>query len=387
MKDMAIKVLRQFPYIYQLRSLKKREDIRKAVSTVSGKFEEGCKLPAIQQIEKQVLNRYFRNFLSYVRTEPGRVSIPVAFLESDIYLEKSSFAPVDVALQEPIVVCVIKDDLARVKMFLDHHKSIGVKYFVFVDNMSSDGTFEYIIGCDNVNVYRCRTTYSTTNRDGWINRILAYYGFNRWYLCLDSDELFVYPDMEQTSITAFVELLQKRKLKGVRALMVDMYSDKSIFSEEEVVDIKKEYRFFDNEGYRKRIQFEFDPILGGARERIFSSPGVKLDTSLLKSPLFYLDENIVYGNAHYLFPYKNNREFPFCGVLMHYKFLPGDFEKYRARMLTRSYYNGSAEYNAYVNKYAENSQIAFMHSSSERFENSNSFKQIKIKGETRFFEM
>ena len=40
--------------------------------------------------------------------------------------------------------CPVRDEISLVKVFLDYHRHIGIKLFVFLDNGSVDGTLEYL---------------------------------------------------------------------------------------------------------------------------------------------------------------------------------------------------------------------------------------------------
>ena len=42
----------------------------------------------------------------------------------------------------PIVTLCVKNDIKRLKMLVDHYRSLGVTKFAILDNGSTDGTFE-----------------------------------------------------------------------------------------------------------------------------------------------------------------------------------------------------------------------------------------------------
>ena len=51
-----------------------------------------------------------------------------------------------------VLVCVVWNELLLLQFFIDHYKTVGVEHFIFIDNNSDDGTTEYLISRDDVNI-------------------------------------------------------------------------------------------------------------------------------------------------------------------------------------------------------------------------------------------
>lgn len=182
------------------------------------------------------------------------------FLANDIYLIKNRSNE----MSEPVVVCATKNNLSCVKLQLEHHRKIGVTFFIYIDNLSTDGTFEYLNSQNDVTLYRTNSQFSPFVHKIWYQLAIKQEGYDKWYLILDDDELFAYPSMETIDIKRYIRFLEVQKTTGTFAMMLDMYSRNKLFSANGT-NITKKYCFFDVDYYRKKLR-----ISGGPRERIFS---------------------------------------------------------------------------------------------------------------------
>lgn len=233
----------------------------------------------------------------------------------------------------PIVTLCVKNDIRRIRMLVEHYRTLGVVKFAILDNDSDDGTFEWMLDQPDIDLYRCREQYQTFVKEGWINRIISHYGFERWYIVTDSDELAVYKDMEKIPLPELTARLETSGVKRVKAITLDTYSDKPLF--EESTDIRKDFRWIDSDSYEEKTaivgSYRIRRFIGGPRYRLMNS-----DVPLDKHPLVYWEKGTVSADAHYQFPFKEINAAPcFMGVL-HYKFLDADINEYRKRASDQS---------------------------------------------------
>jgi hypothetical protein len=253
-----------------------------------------------------------------------------------------------------VAIIVIKDDLERLKKFLKHHRNLGIRQFAFLDDHSTDGTREYLQEQQDIELFESSDSFFSVRKEAWVNRILAYYGFDRWYAILDSDELLVYDNYEKCKIDEFIALIEKEKKAGVSGKMIDMYFHNGT----EYFD-KVEY--FESKKY-SRMHLS----TGGMRYRIFG-----LQAVLSKTPLFFFDDKTIY-HLHFLFPFdkkiKKN-----ALALLHYKFLEGDLEKYKERVEKKCMYNYSQEYKKYVEKMSDENLSFYDENVSEKYMGSKIF--------------
>jgi hypothetical protein len=308
---------------------------------------------------------WFKNFRKRALNSVGN-NIYIMFKEfrkSEIHIEKYLGFRDN---KNVIVVCVVKNDMERVKIFLEHYRKLEINQFVFLDDKSTDGTKEFLQSQKDVELFTSSQDFFTERKEAWINRILAYYGFNRWYLVVDSDELLIYDDFEKRSLAQFVNLLEKKNITAAIGIMIDMYSKNRSYLGEKV-NIYDGIDYFDKIGYFDGRYFRWMPNpVGGMRYRIF---GIQI--GLGKTPLFFLDNKTIY-HIHCLFPFEKNFQKPKSIALLHYKFLLGDIEKYKERIDKKSMFNDSEEYKKYIEKMTDGNLSFYDENVSEKYIDSQS---------------
>ena len=292
-----------------------------------------------------------------------------AYLSNDIRLiKRAKMADCDGGA---VLVCAVKDDFARIKMQINHHRNIGVKHFIYIDNVSTDGTFEWLKEQEDVTLYTVDALYNSTVRMGWCQSAIEQEGYGRWYLILDSDELFAYPNMENANIHRYVSFLENKKVSVVTSPMIDMYSRGEIFMADPNEKIKNVHCFFDVL-YNRENRYVNWHIGGGPRQRLFL-----LENELTKHSLIKVEKNMVI-DVHEIFPFCKNTETGAVAFLLHYKFLPGDAQKYKEIVKAGNYSWGSQEYKAYMHLYEQNPNISFFYPGSQKLNTSMDLLKINI---------
>ncbi len=292
-----------------------------------------------------------------------------AFTEDKIEFVKK----LDKAVEGPILISVVKNEGHRIESFINHYRLIGVKKFAILDNNSNDGTREWLCNQEDCEVFLTEQPYSTYRREGWINRIISFYGFNKWYVVVDSDEHLVYSNHETVDINQFISLVKEKGYKRVRSLMLDMYPKEKINPDESDLNSNyiSQYSYFDKDTYTVTNELGGLMVKGGPRKRIFD-----LEVYLTKHPIFYFQVGDIQGHSHYQYPYSKNQGLPCFAALLHYKFLNSDLKKYEDRVKSNSFYNGSEEYKQYLNVFNRNRGITFYYEGSEEYVNSKSLSEI-----------
>ena len=138
----------------------------------------------------------YSSFKKLVLKSNDALSFFESYYKDQIILKKES----EMNRDQIILICLVKNDLERIKEFYNHYMKLGVKNFVFIDNDSTDGTYEFLCEHSNVSVFQISEQYSTVRRQAWISKVMAYYGYNHWFLIVDSDEFLVYNDFEHKKI-------------------------------------------------------------------------------------------------------------------------------------------------------------------------------------------
>jgi len=281
------------------------------------------------------------------------------------------------AHNEPILICAVKNDLIKVKKQIEHHRKIGIKHFTYIDNMSDDGTFEWLMTQDDVSLFLVDETFNATIKNAWRRQITDFFGYDRWYLILDSDEFFYYPGIESKPISEYIDFLEKEKIKCAHTPMIDMYSDERLFdgTSDSFLD---EYCYFDPDSYSLKQKFWGFSIMGGPRSRLFGeiiNDKAQLLTkySLIKAEIPYL------VNTHINFPFKlnfsNKRAIAF---LLHYKFLPTDIARYHEIIKDGTYFQGSKYYKLFMEAYNQDQTLSFYYEKSVKLSTSMDLLQLNI---------
>jgi hypothetical protein len=327
------------------------------------------KIISLQHLNSKDKKSWIKGFTNLMKTNIKKIDVFLSFADANIKTIRTNHQFDE---SKPILMCVVKDDLIKVKLLIEHHRQIGIENFVFLDNGSTDGTYEYLLEDDKLHIYRTEEKYTSSAKYGWINRILSYYGFNRWYLYVDSDENFVYIDCEKTNINELIKKMHKKKVNQLHSLLIDMYSKDELYKNTSKNYINQ-YKYFDAQPYRRQYKFRGVIIRGGPRRIFFDD--TKLWPILNKTPLFILKRKMIFESAHFIFPYRFFK--PINSALLHYKFMVNDRNKYIERTKKGNFAEGSREYKAYLNKISHGKINSFYNKKSIIYNNSNSLLAIK----------
>lgn len=370
------KISKYCNFLYYINSLKDLKTYKKNIKIFHNKFNYtnlNSKELNINEDKFKVMKKAFKRLL---KCFPNTIEIPLYFISSELKFLEKKINCKNLGENEPILICVVKDDLLKIKKMYEHHMNIGVNKFVFLDNGSTDGTVEFLKSKDNVDIITCETKYHTYAREAWINLLLCHYGFNNWYLVVDSDEMYNYIGSEELLINEHIKKLHKKGINRELSFMLDMYSKKGLF--QNANEFTKDYCYFDCDTYEVSQNKRSITITGGPRKRNIKEKNINKSFMLGKYPLFYFEKGDLQSNSHYTFPYYKNLDIPCTSVLMHYKFIGNDIEKYQKRIEEKNYHNNSEDYKTYMNNYKNNKNLNFYYKNSKKYTDSYSLKCIEI---------
>jgi len=204
-----------------------------------------------------------------------------------------------------ILCCVVvRNESLRLPYFLSYYRSKGISKFLIVDNDSTDGTLSLLLAQTDVHVWHTPFSFNQANFGaGWFEVLLRKFGQNCWCLIVDADEIFYYPDCEKFDIPHLCNRLDQENKKAVSAILLDMYSDKSI--QETNYQPGQTYfdvcPFFDKTFYHRTTE-RSGPwnnqtyYWGGLRQRIFAG----LEGFLLsKVPLIKYDSDVLLAGGQH----------------------------------------------------------------------------------------
>lgn len=265
------------------------------------------------------------------------------------------------ALTPSDVVCVmtVRDEALRLPYFLDHHRALGVRQFLIVDNDSTDGSRDFLAAQPDVSLWHTQASYKAA-RFGvdWSMWLLMRYGHGQWCLTLDADELLVYPHMETRSLRELGLYLDQQGAPAMGALMVDLYPKGPINSVELGVGQAptQVLTHFDSGPYRATRQKPKQNlwVQGGARERVFFFDDPRRGPTLNKLPFVRWNRRYAYVNStHSMLPPRINHAYDgpgesrLCGALLHTKFLPDVTTKAEEEKRRRQHFRYSERFDDY----------------------------------------
>jgi len=295
-------------------------------------------------------------FLDRLRSLPGRVNKldAVQFGLRGLLLPfrvRHLSGPVELLSHsdDVIVISVMRNGEPWLESFLAHHRLMGIKHFVILDNGSTDQSIEVLSRQADVTLLASSVPYHAY--ENTMKRYLANkYCRDRWCLCVDVDEQFDFPGSAHASLHALIGYLDQRGFNAVITQMLDMFSDGPI-SEARIrpgIGLCLQYPFYDVSAVDK-TPYAFGEVSnpaimthhGGIRKKVFGTKN-----GLSKVSLFRMDGQIKPFIAwHHAL---NARLADFSGVLLHFPFVDSFYAKVAEAVKSGRYgYLTSDEYSGY----------------------------------------
>jgi hypothetical protein len=269
---------------------------------------------------------------------------------------------VKAAFDDLVAACVIRNGAPHIQSFLDHHRSLGISHFVFLENGSTDDTLRLLSGEPGVTVLRTFAPYRTY--ENVMKRYLVErFCRGRWCLFVDIDELFDYPLSRDLPLKQLLHYLKQYNFNCVMTQMLDMFSagnSRNMETSRLSRSIKERYRMYDLSHIRKERYWRDVPdkrimmYWGGIRSQVFGT-----SNGLTKISLFYLESPFVpfAENWHHA---TGTRIADITAVLLHFPFVESFYEKVHEAVETGRYgYVVDDEYRAYLRGLTDRQLPAF----------------------------
>lgn len=278
------------------------------------------------------------------------------------------------------VVAVARNERLLMPHFLAHYRHLGVRRFVVADNLSTDGTREFLATQPDVTLYSVDTPYRLSHYGvSWQLAMLAEHAQGRWALVVDVDEFLVWPGCERESLAARCERLQAAGHDAAWALMVDMYPEGPLdnadftrgspFAEAPCFDARPALPWRLGSG-----SFSNSPsYVSSVRHRLLPGSPPNHYTSQ-KVPLVRYQPGLRWSEGlHYAAGVQRAPEPLF---LAHFKYHRGFRAKVEAEVMRKQHYNDAEEYRRYRALWAEAQGMMFDPLVSRRYLDSHSFADI-----------
>jgi hypothetical protein len=123
-----------------------------------------------------------------------------------------------------VLVAAIRNERSMLPHFLEHYRMLGVECFLMADNLSDDGTREYLLRQDDVALYSADSEYRDSHFGvDWQQAMLSNHCLGKWVVVVDADEFLTYPGVNNRPLQQVVAELDANGHDAARAILVDMY--------------------------------------------------------------------------------------------------------------------------------------------------------------------
>jgi hypothetical protein len=273
---------------------------------------------------------------------------------------------VDLAADQCVAVCLIRDGRHYVDDFVEHHLRLGVEHIVFLDNGSSDGTLDKLVGRSRVSVFGCDLPYRG-HKLALKRWLVRRFGRTGWALCVDADEHFDYPFSSRIPLRRFLAYLNAHDRDAVRALMLDLFPRESLRASWETGDSWRDrHRYYEVDSLRRRqLAVDGSPIdifWHGVRGRL----GVPR-LCLTKFPLVRCGGEVRFleQDAHLV---SHANEADVSALLLHYKFAPCFPARVADALEHKQYFAESSEYVHYDAAFRAEPDLCLWTASARRYD-------------------
>ena len=261
------------------------------------------------------------------------------------------------------VVAAMRNEMFVVPHFLKHYRNLGISSFLIADNLSNDGTREYLLEQPDVCLFSVETEYRNSHFGvDWQQAMLAGYRVGKWSIVADADELLVWQHPQTASMNELLEQPEFENSDAARVFMLDMYPKASLntanfetgdlFAEAHYSDYQPFHNagsasgpYSDQPGWVSALRHRLMPR---SRPNLFSAQKLAL---LRYHPGLRLSEGLHFiGGARIA-----ERELIFA----HFKYNSAFLEKAQTEVARQQHFNDAEEYRRYLALEAEGRNVIY----------------------------
>lgn len=233
---------------------------------------------------------------------------------------------------EVLAIVLVRDGGYYMDAFFDYYRALGIRYFAFIDNGSTDDTIARIVaqeGCVIDRVALPLARYEDLIRGYPAQK----YGCDRWCLYVDMDEQFDFEGRTTHGLPTLIRYLEGRGDTALMAQMLEMFPRAPLtavrdltYAQALTAFIQYDISTVDSFDYHSE-QIEFSALLrdsslasdalkfkfGGVRGKVFGEA-----CCLTKHPLIFNSATVVPAPHPHLSQHVSVSDF--TAVIRHYKF-------------------------------------------------------------------
>ncbi|MFZ5676632.1 MAG: glycosyltransferase family 2 protein [Pseudomonadota bacterium] len=265
------------------------------------------------------------------------------------------------------LVCVLRNEAARLPLFFDHYKRLGVRRFLMIDNNSEDGSLDVLAAEPMADIFHAHALFSE-GQGGlfWAQTVARRYGEGNWLMRPDADELFVFDGMEEHDLHELARWLERHEMDRIYAPMIDLYPSVALGSSSQTVEqLIDTDSWFDNDGYSLERWPQGWRLTGGPRYRVFYHQD-KHRNLMWKYPFFRMGPDTLFFNHHWLWPFDTSTRGA-LGAMVHLKLMHDFIERSERYEREGQHWNNSVAYKSINSKVRDLPEVVMFHEDSKRY--------------------
>ena len=302
--------------------------------------------------QQEALTGLDRHGLSPRKIWPSYQAVTLGYQSNALELITSEASVAAAAEAVVAVVACVRNEMFMLPHFLAHYRKLGVTAFLIADNVSDDGTREYLAEQPDVALFSVDTDYKLSRYGvAWQQAMMAAVRPGKWSLVADADELLVWQEDQRESLPELLASDAFKDADAARLFMLDMYPEGRLESADFASgDPFAEAGFCDRTPFLStwhgRGPFSNMPtwtsalrhrLIEGARPDLFVAQKIAL---LRYQPWMRLSAGL-----HFVGDVKlSKRELIFA----HFKYNADFRRKARAEVARRQHFNDAEEYRKYL---------------------------------------
>ncbi len=254
------------------------------------------------------------------------------------------------------VVACMRNEMFMLPHFLAHYRKLGVQAFLIADNLSDDGTREYLLEQPDVALFSVDTDYRLSHYGvAWQQAMMAAYRTGKWSLVADADELLVWQKEQTQTLDELLEEPEFENADAARIFMLDMYPRGPLEDADFKTDTFKIGTPFDQAGFADRTPFLRNTLSRGPysnqdcwtsalRHRLIPGSSPNLFVAQKLALLRYQPWMRLSAGLHFVSDTKiASRDLLFA----HFKYNADFRRKVQAEVLRGQHFNDAEEYHKY----------------------------------------
>lgn len=186
------------------------------------------------------------------------------------HLQPTAVKEAAIRASKHLLICCLNPESSGLEVFLNHYRGMGVDHMLLVDDSGSEDVATMLASQSDCSVWKpLLGLWESEYGKRFFHSLQQTYCLGKWTLCVEPEELFIFPYMETRRIQDLTGQLDDCDRTTLWAFEIETYGAGPVLQTERSLD---EVRYFDPAGYYQTYgklgQFE---VRGGPGMRFAQS--------------------------------------------------------------------------------------------------------------------